>query len=140
MLPANIYFSRVSGKLFDQNFGPINEAPVIQTGFDLDTEVQMPLYLAKQAYDITDVDSTTMLLIKVYAIDKADLRMKYVGFTAINLYLDEATGLQPEVEMAADFKLNQGAFQLPIFTGKIDLADQFTMSRMHKYKRFVIAH
>lgn len=131
---------KVIGELLDDDFDAVDEncTPII-TGFDLDTEVQMPLYLSKKTFELEEPVPTSGLLLKIYAIEKLTQALKYVGFAAINIYIDCATNEQPANNDIPDgtYKLNRGEFQLPIYSGKINLKDKFLMSKLNSYKRFV---
>jgi hypothetical protein len=84
-------------------------------------------------------DPTAILLLKIYTIDRNEKTLKLVGTSAINLFLDEHTHQQPFSGHNRAFFLNEGAFQLPIYTTFPDANIALSMERFAKYKRIPCA-
>lgn len=71
----------------------------------------------------------------MYTIDRNDKSLKVVGTSAINLFIDQRTRKQPLTGHDREFFLNEGSFQLPIYTTFPDANGALSMERFAKYKR-----
>ena len=80
-------------------------------------------YGATEIIEMPLIDASSIIFIKIYGLQEGteDGELVLVGFTVIDVFVDPATGEQPETdEAAANAFLNFGHFQLPIYPGKLE--------------------
>lgn len=92
----------------------------------------------KQDFKLDEFESSTVLVLKVYGIERKTLAIKSIGFSLLNIFEPALEGGQPTEDGAVptSWHLNQGAFQLPIYPGKMNVNEVLAQQKYTKYKRW----
>ncbi len=86
---------------------------------------------AKNTFTFKDKpDTSTMLLMKVYGVDVKSWELKNIGFTALNIFHKDGE------EGGDTLLINSGAFQLPVYAGKISTTDTLDMDTLKNYSKY----
>lgn len=150
-LPTNVAFSRVSAMLFDHSFVIQRPQACISVVADENADCQFPAYKVRfltrhrQASLVvhsndTPLSPTTVVIIKIVAIEKSAYQVRSVGFCALNLFVDSASGQQPTADFASsddsELLFNANSHQLPVYVGRPNVEEgEFSMDLLKQYSR-----
>jgi hypothetical protein len=115
-LPENVTIVRVVGKVFSIKSKSFLKKIEFQKDVSFDQTAHSPLIDLKTDISISDVtDRSSILVLKIFTIELYGKALELVGCGLIHLFVDESTGdmIRQSSQSAV---LNQGAFQLPIFS------------------------
>lgn len=127
-LPSNVLFVKVIGRVFDFSLNPIPGWGKLSTKPDLDANAQTPTFHCLETFKANEAQHrTATILLKIFGVERDSLQLFNVGFSLLNMYIDVETRAQPEPTSTNEYRLNRGAFQLPIHPGSPDLAQEFSV-------------
>ncbi|KAG8555066.1 hypothetical protein GDO81_017570 [Engystomops pustulosus] len=113
-LPDAVTVTRVTGRIFDQNFDQIG--PDLCSGIDLSSDIFHPFYDYLVEIRSQGVPPTATLLLKVYTIDRFSRDLALIGWAAINLFVESGTEVAPMSDSGeVQVSLNEGAHQIRVY-------------------------
>src|SRR5690349_1176224 len=74
-----------------------------------------PIFNFRTEYREDRFDPTTLIIFRVDTIEPYSKRVRVIGYTGINLFVERGTDRQPTDHNSQNFCLNIGAFQLPLY-------------------------
>lgn len=97
---------------------------------NLTSDAYFPVYKLK--HEIRDIkpDPTSQILFKLYILDRYTGKIRLVGCTTINLFVDTDLSSQPLNQKCSSFHLNQGGHQLPFYYDLPNITSPFTVERI----------
>lgn len=122
--------SKVTGKLLTASFNDIKGCVSFEAFQTMDSVSRMPRYNVK--FDFENIKECLVYLMLIfYGIDNSTKKMQVIGTTIINIFLDPFSYKETEKQIA-EYILNSGAFQLPIFGGDPRVMSQLNMENFLK--------
>lgn len=112
-LPDNVSCTKLIVKAMQNNLEKI-AAP--KGGLpDLHSSVFSPTFGFRMEFRQPSFDPTTIILVSLETIDTKTKEVRIIGYSVINMFLHKNRKQQPMNPNEADFMLNKGCFQLPIY-------------------------
>ncbi|KAM9324631.1 coiled-coil domain-containing protein 17 [Gastrophryne carolinensis] len=112
-LPDAATVTRVTGRIFDKNFDQIG--PDISTGIELSSNIFHPIY-NYSAQITSSLPPTSILLLKVYTIDRFSRALALIGWAALNLFVESGTEAAPTSDSGGvQVSLNEGPHQIRLY-------------------------
>ncbi|KAJ3035724.1 Coiled-coil domain-containing protein 17 [Rhizophlyctis rosea] len=128
-LPENVTMCRVVARVVSAASGKIvNGSPEICGVSDLNSLFHSPSFNIIESGSVRQVreaitmdipDPTSVLVIKLYTLDRDIKEMRLIGSTMINCFVDARTKEQPVGGEGSQYYLNAGGHQLPVFVGEV---------------------
>ncbi|XP_071983213.1 coiled-coil domain-containing protein 17 isoform X2 [Engystomops pustulosus] len=113
-LPDAVTVTRVTGRIFDQNYDQIG--PDLCSGIDLSSDIFHPFYDYSVEIRSPGVPPTATVLLKVYTIDRFSRDLALIGWAAINLFVESGTEVAPMSDSGeVQVSLNEGAHQIRVY-------------------------
>ncbi|KAJ8277881.1 hypothetical protein GJAV_G00081220 [Gymnothorax javanicus] len=135
-LPDCVTISRVTGRIFDRHYNQVG--PDISTGIDLNSTIFEPVYDERVEVRCPNMPPSATLLLKVYTVDRFSLKMVLVGWTALGLFVESGSEIQPSVDTAAlQISLNEGAHQLRLYHSGPDPEKPLSAKALSSSSRYV---
>lgn len=119
-LPDNITVSKVAGRVLDKNYTRLGSDIDIQAGVNAD--IYNPEYNARFEYREPVFPPSTMLMLKLYTVDRVTKDLCCVGCAFLPIFLEVGTTNQPAVDGSSSVKvaLNEGPHQVRLYGGSPD--------------------
>jgi hypothetical protein len=133
-LPQQLICTRLVAELCDNQYNTLLTVPKITTEINLDVDPQFPVYSCHVQLDKQAVTNRALVLfIKVFGLDRRQAYQPvYVGCAALNIFVDPHGNESTKVFGGQSRLLNYGAFQLPVYMGKVDVTNQLTLRNIEK--------
>eukprot|EP01039_Chlorochromonas_danica_P001058 gene1058-1146_t len=115
-LPDNTTLTRVSLRIFSsgkEQIGPVYESYSLP-----DSSVISPIFKMKVEYRGNQLNTTAIALIRFDTLDASNLVPGSIGYACIKLFASRDR-IQPKQANDSNAFINTGAFQLPIYGGRI---------------------
>ena len=135
-LPENITISRLGVKAYNSTgdivMNPIDSKCILEM-----STWQKPYFGIRQEISFKSnpaMDSTTLLVFRIDAIDRHQKEQVVVGYAFFPLFVDLATGL-PAKKDGGEFALQNGYYQIPIFSQKPIIARPIIYENWIKLER-----
>lgn len=93
-LPDNVTVAKVTFTLVTRDYEIIKQPEAAVP--ELDSQTYSPLYAFRIELRMDKFDPTSLALISIETIDKSTNETRIVGYSAINLFINRFTKLQPE--------------------------------------------
>lgn len=127
-IPENCGLVKVNLRAYSCNLGRVCEESVMLP--ILSSTVSMPLYQMKRVFATPTFNPTTLLVASLEVYDKVISRDRILGYIVVNAFIDSASKEPVKDVQSTNFKLNEGAFQLPIYCDN-PLNAPFTMEKVY---------
>lgn len=85
------------------------------------------------------IDPTTVMFLTILTVDKATNEVRIVGYSAIQLFVDQYDRTQVKVQNQTDYVLYDGLYQLPIFSQQLDRTPPFNIEKIYSHERLPTA-
>jgi hypothetical protein len=132
-LPDNVSVTKCIIRVVNQKYKDIFPLKAtIPTKLTKENDAYNPLYDYRYEYRAEQIDPTAMLFICLVTIDTSNNESRIIGYSAINLFINRFSLLQPIEENDTDIYLQSGNYQLPIYPEEPLRIPPFNMEKMSK--------
>eukprot|EP01135_Chromosphaera_perkinsii_P002015 Nk52_evm62s215 gene=Nk52_evmTU62s215 len=124
-LPDNVSISKVSARILDSDFNKYGED--MQADIELDSNIYFPHYSYRYELRDTNLPSTALIMIKIHTIDLFDKNLCILGHALLNVFVEPGTEVVPTDKDNEDVSINEGNYQLSIYSGLPDTESNLSM-------------
>ena len=104
---------QVVGRIFSAS--KQKQGPDISSGLDLDSGIYNPRYNLRLELRDPCFTQTSLVLLKIYTIEKESKMLKVVGYAGLNLFCKKGSEEVPSADDDSAVSLNTGAHQLRLY-------------------------
>lgn len=144
--PDDVAIVKVSVKVMTDTFDLVEAEPegteeeaVVEAYPELDEDVRSPNFNHRMEYRDDNFNPTSTVLIRVDGVNATNKVLQVVGYALLNVFVKAGTTDQPVKSDEKDFKLNAGAFQVPIRQGVPDMSTRLTGKSLNHFKKLPCA-
>lgn len=107
----------------------------ISSSIELDSDILNPEYALRMEFRRGDFSPTSTLLLKIYTLERTSQELVVIGYSALAVFLDKATGVQPTTDSnnsSGELVLNAGAHQLRLYRHGPDTIKPLSAGRLEE--------
>mmetsp|Transcript_27856 Transcript_27856/g.89800 ORF Transcript_27856/g.89800 Transcript_27856/m.89800 type:complete len:645 (-) Transcript_27856:88-2022(-) len=134
-LPDAVTVPRVNVKALTKDFQIVGRETEAVADLDSDAKAQ-PKFDLRIEYRVEVARPTATLLLRVDSVEEGSSELRVVGYAVLNLFHKPGSRWeQPTTDADGDFRLNEGAFQLPLMQGPPNKRAPLSLSSLDAYHR-----
>eukprot|EP00158_Paraphelidium_tribonemae_P009980 Partr_v1_DN29021_c0_g1_i2_m58795 putative NA len=139
-IPRDFVFVKVHAQLFGSDLMPLESLPKMVTKFNLKSKCSSPDFFTSCEFNSTGVNPSATILFKILGWRNAKRdKIVNVGFSLLNLFVKANDTDQPDIDYQETARLNIGSFQLPIYSGRVNVRHDLTVTSAARYRRIPCA-